>query len=378
LKVEKHSMATKILTVLGTRPEAIKLASVIKELERHPERLVSRVCVTAQHRQMLDPFLKFFGIKSDYDLNVMEQNQTLFDVTTKILLSLKEILMTERPDVVLVQGDTTTAFAASLAAFYSKVRIGHIEAGLRSGDKYNPFPEEINRRLVDHLSDLHFAPTETARQYLLKEGIEDKTIFITGNTVIDTLLMILDGTKGSNYLKDLPVKDGNRLILVTAHRRESFGEGIENICYALRRIVELNHDVEIIYPVHLNPNVQRPVNQILGDLDRVHLMEPLDYVIFVQLMNKAYLILTDSGGIQEEAPSLGKPVLVMRNSTERPEVIEAGAARLVGTTPDSIISETQRLLNDVEEYNKMSHSPNPYGDGKAAQRIVKVLVEGVG
>jgi UDP-N-acetylglucosamine 2-epimerase (non-hydrolysing) len=369
-------MAIKILTVFGTRPEAIKLAPVIKEMKEHPGKPVCKICVTGQHREMLDPFLKLFGIKQDYDLNIMQKDQTLFDVTCNILTKVKEILLLERPDIVLVQGDTTSAFASSLAAFYLKIKIAHVEAGLRSGDKYNPFPEEINRKLIDHMADWHFAPTETARQHLLKEGIPDKTIHITGNTVIDALFMVLHSTKGENHLKDLPVKDGSKLILVTAHRRESFGDDIRNICYALRRIVEHNPGIEIIYPVHLNPNVQKPVKQILGGLARVHLIEPLDYISFIHLMNKSYLILTDSGGIQEEAPSLGKPVLVMRNTTERPEVIEAGAAKLVGTDADSIVKETQRLLDDANEYKIMSHSVNPYGDGKAARRIVKALVEG--
>ncbi len=369
-------MAIKILSIFGTRPEAIKLAPVIKELKEHPAKPVCKVCVTGQHREMLDPFLKLFGIKQDYDLNIMQKDQSLFDVTCNVLSEVKEILLAEQPDIVIVQGDTTSAFVSSLAAFYLKIKVAHVEAGLRSGNKYNPFPEEINRKFVDHLADWHFAPTETSRQHLLKEGITDKTIYVTGNTVIDALFMILEHTKGENLLNNLSFEPGNKLILVTAHRRESFGEDIRNICNALHRISEYNHDIEIIYPVHLNPNIQKPVNQILGGLARVHLIEPLDYISFIHLMNKSYLILTDSGGIQEEAPSLGKPVLVMRNTTERPEVIEAGAAKLVGTDTAKIIKETQKLLDNSKEYNSMCHSTNPYGDGKAAQRIVKILIEG--
>ena len=365
----------RILTILGTRPEAIKLAPVIKEMAKHSNKIVSKVCITAQHREMLDPFLQLFGIQPDYDLNLMKPNQTLFDITVNALSSLKDVLEAERPDIVLVQGDTTTAFATSLAAFYLKIKVGHVEAGLRSGKKYNPFPEEINRKFIDHLADLHFAPTETAKRNLLMEGIKENTIFITGNTVIDALLMVLN-QDNEKSLPDLPLKRSTKLILVTGHRRESFGEDLENICRALRRIAQLNDDVEIVYPVHLNPNVQEPVRRILDSIERVHLIEPLDYAAFVQLMNKAYLILTDSGGIQEEAPSLGKPVLVMRNATERPEVIEVGAAKLVGTYEDSIVNETMKLLRDNEEYNRMAQAPNPYGDGKAAERIVKILLEG--
>ena len=367
----------KALTIFGTRPEAIKMAPVVKELERHSE-ITSKVCVTAQHREMLDPFLKLLKLSPDYDLDIMEQDQTLFDVTTKALSGIKDVLETEQPNIVLVQGDTTTAFAASLAAFYLKVKIGHVEAGLRSGDKYNPFPEEINRRLIDHLADLHFAPTNTAKEHLLKEGIAGDTVFVTGNTVIDALFSVLSQEFRIESQEFLPgsglLTCNSRLILVTGHRRESFGKGVENICQALQRIAELNDDVEIVYPVHLNPNVREPVNRILGGLNRVHLTQPLDYVSFIRLMDKAYLILTDSGGIQEEASSLGKPVLVMRNATERPEAIEVGAAKLVGTSPSSIVKETTRLLNDEQEYRRMAQAPNPYGDGHAAEKIVKILM----
>jgi len=363
----------KVLTILGTRPEAIKLAPVIKEMERHPE-TISRVCVTAQHREMLDPFLALFDIRADYDLNIMQPGQSLFDVTSRVLLGLKCVLEEDKPEVVLVQGDTTTAFAAALAAFYLKVKVGHVEAGLRTEDKYNPFPEEINRRLISHLADFHFAPTERAKANLLAEGVHAQAIFVTGNTVVDALFMILARTKGQDLLPSLPLRPGRKLILVTAHRRESFGIGLANICQALERIVQHAPDVEIVYPVHLNPNVRVTVERLLGGVDRVHLIEPLDYVAFVRLMNRAYLILTDSGGIQEEAPSLGRPVLVMRETTERPEAIEAGTARLVGTDPDAIVHETLRLLEDQDAYARMADAPNPFGDGHAAERIVDALL----
>jgi len=365
----------KVLTVFGTRPEAIKLAPVIKELERHRDKFISRVCVTGQHREMLDPFLRLFDIKPDWDLEIMKPNQTLFDVAVSALSKLKPILEQENPDILLVQGDTTTAFVAALTAFYFKIKIGHVEAGLRTGGKYNPFPEEINRRLISHLADLHFAPTERARANLLAEGIPEEAIFVTGNTVVDSLLMILELTRDQNPLGNLPLDPKRKLILVTAHRRESFGEGLKNICLALRRLVELDESVEIVYPVHLNPNVQEPVRHILGTVERIHLIEPLDYVSFVHLMNRAYLILTDSGGIQEEAPSLGKPVLVMRDVTERPEVLETGAAKLVGTDPARIVAEVLHLLRDSQEYNRMASAPNPFGDGQAAVRIVDALEE---
>lgn len=365
----------KVLTIFGTRPEAIKLAPVIRELEKHMESFISRVCVTAQHREMLDPFLELFRIRPDYDLDIMRPNQSLFDVTTRALSGLREILKRERPDLVLVQGDTTTAFAVALAAFYLRVKIAHVEAGLRTEDKYNPFPEEINRRLITHLADLHFAPTERARTNLLREGIRDETIFVTGNTVVDALFMVLELTKAEDALRNLGLDPRKRLILVTAHRRESFGAGIMNICLAIREIVARAPEVEVVYPVHLNPNVRSVVHRILDGVERVHLIEPLDYVAFVHLMNRAYLILTDSGGIQEEAPSLGKPVLVLRKATERPEVLEAGAAKLVGTDPENIVQETLRLLEDEDEYQRMATVPNPFGDGHAAERIIRIILE---
>ena len=367
----------KVLTVFGTRPEAIKLAPVIKELEKHPE-IVSRVCVTAQHREMLDQVLSLFDINPDWDLDLMRDDQNLFDITADGLRALEKVLKEEKPDIVLVQGDTTTAFVASLAAYYLKIKIGHVEAGLRTSDKYSPFPEEINRRLVDALCDLWFAPTERARQNLLAEGVLEEKVFVTGNTVIDALFLVLGQASRVNSklaLTDfgLPTSD-SRLILVTGHRRESFGEGFEHICKGLRKIVEHYDDVQIVYPVHLNPNVREPVYRILGEIENIYLIEPLEYDRFAFLMNQAYLILTDSGGIQEEAPSLGKPVLVMREKTERPEAIEAGTAKLIGTDSERIFTETQQLLDDQVEYEKMAKAANPFGDGRAAARIVELLL----
>lgn len=371
----------KVLTIFGTRPEAIKLAPVIKELEKTPE-ISSRVCVTAQHRQMLDQVLRLFEINPDFDLDLMREDQSLFDITASILQNLEEVLKEERPDIVLVHGDTTTAFVASLVAYYFKIKIGHVEAGLRTYDKYNPFPEEINRRLVDVLCDLWFSPTKNAKQNLLREGAPDDKIFVTGNTVIDALLWVTkhqaspavqEGMKRQLYDKFDVSLDARRVILVTGHRRESFGEGFENICQGLKKIAKHNPDIQLIYPVHLNPSVREPVFRILGDTTNVHLIEPLDYALFAFLMNRAYIILTDSGGIQEEAPSLGKPVLVMREKTERPEAIEAGTAKLIGTDCERIFTETQQLLDDQVEYEKMAKAINPFGDGRAAERIVQVL-----
>jgi UDP-N-acetylglucosamine 2-epimerase (non-hydrolysing) len=367
----------RVLTIFGTRPEAIKLAPVIRGFREYPE-IDSRVCVTAQHREMLDQVTRPFEIEPDWDLDLMQKDQTLFDITARGLRGLQEVLVEERPDIILVQGDTTTAFVASLAAFYLKVKIGHVEAGLRTQDRYNPFPEEMNRRLVDALSDLYFAPTQKARQNLLNEGVNEEKIFVTGNTVIDALFLVLSQESELNSQltsSDFGLATGDsRLILVTGHRRESFGEGFENICQGLRLIARNNPTVKIIYPVHLNPNVRGPVYRILGEVENVRLIEPLDYINFVFLMRRAFLILTDSGGIQEEAPSLGKPVLVMREKTERPEAIEAGTARLVGTASERIFRETQLLLHDPAEYESMAQAVNPFGDGKAAERIIKVLL----
>jgi UDP-N-acetylglucosamine 2-epimerase (non-hydrolysing) len=368
----------KVLTVFGTRPEAIKLAPVIKRLENHPE-IVSHVCVTAQHREMLDQVLTLFKIEPHWDLNLMQQDQSLFEITARALRSLERVLVKEHPDVILVQGDTTTAFVASLAAFYLKIRIGHVEAGLRTQDRYNPFPEEMNRRLADALTDFYFAPTETAKSNLLQEGVPEQAISVTGNTVIDALFLTLDSyfELAQTSLKNrLPfLSNDTRIILVTGHRRESFGEGFESICKGLAAIAKQNPGVQIVYPVHMNPNVREPVHRILGSLENVLLIEPLDYADFVFLMKRSYVILTDSGGIQEEAPALAKPVLVMRETTERPEAIAAGTAKLVGTNSDTIAQETQILLDSASEYQKMALAVNPFGDGKAAGRIVDMLMK---
>lgn len=369
----------KVLTVFGTRPEAIKLAPVIQELERHPE-FESRVCVTAQHRQMLDQVLELFEIEPDWDLDIMRPDQSLFQVTSRGLELLEDVLREERPEIVLVQGDTTTTFVGALAAYYLRIKVGHVEAGLRTGDKFAPFPEEVNRRLADGLSDLYFAPTERARENLLREGSLDEKIFVTGNTVIDALLQVVERQRSEEVQEQFKRKfsgydldlEGKRLILVTGHRRESF-DRFEEICYGLKMIAEQNPDVEIVYPVHLNPHVQGPVHRILSKVEGVHLIGPQDYGSFVWLMNQAYLVLTDSGGIQEEAPALGKPGLVMREKTERPEAIAAGTAKLVGVDRSSIFKEAQLLLDDRAEYERMAHAANPYGDGRAAERIAAIL-----
>jgi len=361
-----------ILTVFGTRPEAIKMAPVIKELEKYPDKVKSIVCVTGQHREMLDQVLEIFDITPDIDLDLMEENQTLEDLTAKVFPEITRVIKNIHPDILLVQGDTTTAMLTGLAAFYQKVQVGHVEAGLRTNDIYNPFPEEINRRLISAVSNYNFAPTETAYKALINEGFKKDSIYITGNTVIDALFMTVK--KKHKLTPDIPLND-RRIILVTAHRRESFGVPFENVCNALKDIAIRNKDIEIIYPVHLNPNIQKPVNEILANIERVHLIEPLKYLDFVHLMEKSYLILTDSGGIQEEAPALGKPVLVMREKTERPEAVEVGTVKLVGTDMKRIVKETEKLLNDKKAYDRMSKAHNPYGDGKAAKRIVKILLD---
>ena len=379
----------KVLAIFGTRPEAIKLAPVLKELQAH-RGFETRVCVTAQHREMLDQVLGLFHIQPHYDLDLMRENQSLFEVTAGALTELERVMRREEPDLVLVQGDTTTVLVAALAAYYLRIKIGHVEAGLRTGDKYNPFPEEVNRSFADMVADLHFAPTHAARENLLRHGIDSGTIFVVGNTAIDALLDVVarldegerQGAVPEGLIKGLAAwllerhrksDQGWRLILVTGHRRESFGQDLENICRALAEIAGRNPDVEIVYPVHLNPNVGGPVHAILGDTPRVHLLEPLEYAPFVWLMKRAYLILTDSGGIQEEAPSLGKPTLVTRKKTERPEGIEAGAAILVGVEKGSIVAASQRLLDDADAYRSMATVKNPYGDGQAAKRIVEIL-----
>ncbi|ELQ6151941.1 UDP-N-acetylglucosamine 2-epimerase (non-hydrolyzing) [Cronobacter turicensis] len=368
----------RVLTVFGTRPEAIKMAPLVHALAQDPA-FDTRVCVTAQHREMLDQVLHLFSIVPDYDLNIMKPGQGLTEITCRILEGLKPILTEFRPDVVLVHGDTTTTIATSLAAFYQRIPVGHVEAGLRTGDLYSPWPEEANRTLTGHLAMYHFAPTELSRQNLLRENIPEARIFVTGNTVIDALIAVRDRVMADEPLRlrletQYPFLDGDKkMILVTGHRRESFGEGFEQICRALADIAAQNRDVQIVYPVHLNPNVTEPVNRILGHVENVVLIEPQEYLPFVWLMNHAWLILTDSGGIQEEAPSLGKPVLVMRETTERPEAVEAGTVRLVGTDTQRIVTEVTRLLHDEAAYQAMSHAHNPYGDGQACERILHAL-----
>ena len=371
----------KIIAVFGTRPEAIKMAPVVKELQGQKELFNCLVCVTAQHRQMLDQVLELFEIAPDYDLNIMKAGQDLFDITCNVMLGVRQVLQKEKPDLVLVHGDTTTTMAAALAAYYCKVPVGHVEAGLRTHDKFAPFPEEMNRSLTGVLTDLHFAPTATALQNLLKAGIPDHAIFETGNTVIDALLSVVDRLESQLGLRmqldrqfDF-LDPARRLILVTGHRRENFGAGFENICRALVDIATANPDTEILYPVHLNPNVQEPVRRIMGGsgLQNVHLIEPVDYLPFVYLMNRSHLIITDSGGVQEEAPSLGKPVLVMRETTERPEAVAAGTVKLVGTDRGAIFRAAQLLLDDRDLYRQMSTAHNPYGDGRAARRIAGII-----
>jgi UDP-N-acetylglucosamine 2-epimerase (non-hydrolysing) len=375
----------KVLTVFGTRPEAIKLAPVILELQRKSaaSNLRSLVCVTAQHRQMLDQVLRLFGIVPDYDLNLMEENQSPTRVASSVLARLEPILQTEKPDWVLVQGDTTTVAAASLAAFYAKVKVGHVEAGLRTYDKWQPFPEEINRRVAGAIADLHFAPTERSRQNLLREGVPNLQILVTGNPVIDALHWVtslpVDIGKLETGALDpallMGSRDDTKLILVTAHRRENFGKPLENICLALRDLAECcAGQVQIVYPVHLNPNVWEPVHRLLNHVPNITLTSPLDYLSLVQLMKRAYLVLTDSGGIQEEAPGLGVPVLVLRQVTERPEAVEAGTVRVVGTERERIVSEAVRLLEDAHAYRQMAQAVNPYGDGHAAERIVSAIL----
>jgi len=364
----------KVLTVFGTRPEAVKMAPIIKQLDKHEE-IEHKICVTAQHRQMLDQVLDIFKVTPDYDMNIFKPGQTLSEITAKSLKGIEKIIKEFQPDILLVQGDTSTVFAGALAGFYHKVKIGHIEAGLRSHDMYSPYPEEANRKLTGVLTDFHFAPTETSRQNLLKEGYEDKKIYVTGNTSIDALLeVVYEDYKFDNELLNCIDYKNKKLILVTAHRRENIGEPMENIFTALRDVVEKNSDVEVVFPIHLNPLVREIAYRILGDNDKIHIIEPLDYLPFANLQARSYLIVTDSGGIQEEAPTLGKPVLVVRKETERPEGIEAGTAKLVGVEYDNIFKELDLLINNCDEYNKMANAVNPYGDGKAAERIVNIIL----
>ncbi|WP_174226654.1 non-hydrolyzing UDP-N-acetylglucosamine 2-epimerase [Clostridium novyi] len=364
----------KVMSVFGTRPEAIKMAPLIKELEKN-KIIESKVCVTAQHREMLDQVLTLFNIVPDYDLNIMKKNQTLSSITTEVLNNLNDIFVKEAPDLVLVHGDTTTTFASALAAFYNKIKVGHVEAGLRTYDKYFPFPEEMNRKLTGSIADLHFAPTAINKENLLREGINEKNIFITGNTVIDAMNYTVDPDyKFQNeYLNKIDYN--KKIIMVTAHRRENWGNGIENICKALLEIKKCNSDVEIIYLVHLNPIVKDMVHRYLQGIEGIHLLSPLDTKETHNLMQKSYFIMTDSGGIQEEAPHLGKPVLVLRDVTERIEAVKAGTVRLVGVEESNIIKESNKLLNNKEEYYKMSKATNPYGDGKASKRIVDSIVK---
>lgn len=369
----------RILTVFGTRPEAIKLAPVILELRRHSGACESRVCVTAQHREMLDQVLEMFGIEPDIDLDLMRPNQTLPELTAAVIESFSDVIASEKPDVVVVQGDTTTVMAAALAAYYQKIPVAHVEAGLRSGDLYSPFPEEANRRLVSVLARFHFAPTAAAAAALKGEGADPGTVIVTGNPVIDALLIAADlppGPKASELLTEAGAgpHGENRMLLLTAHRRENFGDRMAEICEGIRQLAERNRDIRVIYPVHLNENVREPVFRLLADVERVILVDPVDYGTLVQLMKSAYLVLTDSGGIQEEAPALGKPVLVLRTETERPEGVKAGTAKLVGPIAERIVSETELLLNDSGEYGRMARATSPYGDGWAAGRIVEALL----
>ena len=372
----------KILLVFGTRPEAIKMAPLVKEFQKDTEHFETKVCVTAQHRQMLDQVLEVFGITPDYDLNIMAPNQDLYDITSKVLLGLRDVLKDFAPDVVLVHGDTTTSMAASLAAFYRQIAVAHVEAGLRTYDMLSPWPEEMNRQVTDRICTYYFAPTGQSRQNLLRENIEEKKIFVTGNTVIDALLMAVDIIATKTGMEEQIHKEiqekgytvGERdYILVTGHRRENFGEGLLHICKAIRELASKYPDIDIVYPVHLNPNVQKPVYELLSGLDNVFLISPLDYLPFIYAMQHSILLLTDSGGVQEEAPSLGKPVLVMRNTTERPEAVEAGTVKLVGTDAETIVGNVVELLRNKELYKRMSETHNPYGDGQACERIVNAL-----
>ena len=395
----------KLLIVFGTRPEAVKMAPLVKEFQKYPEKFDTKVCVTGQHRQMLDQVLEVFDIRPDYDLNIMAPNQDLYDITSKVLVGMRDVLKEFQPSVVFVHGDTTTSMATSLAAFYQRIRIAHVEAGLRTYNLYSPWPEEMNRQVTDRLCDYCFAPTETSRNNLLQEKIDASKIFVTGNTVIDALLWVLNKIendphlqqnlqqllekagypihKHSNSNSQLPTLNSqlltlnSQLLLVTGHRRENFGEGFLNICKALKTIARAHPDIDIVYPVHLNPNVQKPVYELLANIPNIYLIAPVDYLPFVYLMQHAYLILTDSGGVQEEAPSLGKPVLVMRNTTERPEAVEAGTVKLVGTDAEAIIANVNLLLNDPSVYDRMTQAHNPYGDGRACERIVKVFSDSI-
>jgi len=373
----------KVLIVFGTRPEAIKMVPLVNEFKKHTQDFEMKVCVTAQHREMLDQVLELFEIEPDYDLDIMKSGQDLYDITSKVLLGMRDVLTDFSPDVVLVHGDTTTTIATSLASFYQKIAVGHVEAGLRTGDIYSPWPEEANRLLTTQISAYHFAPTQTNKQNLLKEHVNPSKIVVTGNTVIDTLFLVLEKINGDQKLqssveeliesKGYKIQKDKKLVLITGHRRENFGDGFLNICSGLKELAQMHQDVDFVYPVHLNPNVQEPVRELLSDIKNVFLIEPLDYLPFVYLLNSSYLVLTDSGGIQEEAPSLGKPVIVMRDTTERPEAVEAGTVLLVGANQENIIENVSRLLTNDVYYKKMAYSHNPYGDGNASKKIVNFL-----
>ena len=365
----------KVMTVFGTRPEAIKMAPVVLELAKHPDKIVPVVTVTAQHRDMLDQVLNLFQIKPDHDLDIMAAGQTLFDITSRAMMGLDKVLQEEKPDIVLVHGDTTTTFAGALASYYHQVSVGHVEAGLRTHNKYSPFPEEMNRKLTGSIADLHFAPTDTSEQNLLAESVDSERIFVTGNTVIDALHKTVDDDFQfeDEVLQGIDFKN-KRIVLLTTHRRENLGEPMRHVYRAMRRLVDEFEDVEIVFPVHKNPKVREVVQEELGGLSKVHLIDPLDYEPFANLMHRSYLILTDSGGVQEEAPALGKPVLVLRDTTERPEAVAAGTVKLIGTDEKVVYDEAKLLLTDRDEYSRMSEACNPYGDGKASKRIIQAIL----
>lgn len=366
----------KVMTVFGTRPEAIKMCPLVLEMQKYSDSIEPIVAVTAQHREMLDQVLALFKIKPDYDLNIMTAGQTLYDVTTRALMGLKEVMEQAKPDIVLVHGDTTTTFAGALAAFYAQIPVGHVEAGLRTGDKYSPYPEEMNRKLTGSIADMHFAPTATSKENLLKENVAAENIYVTGNTVIDALkVTVKDDYAFADEEFNNVFRSGHKLILMTTHRRENLGEPMRHVYKALKTVLETHPDAEAIFPVHKNPKVREIVQEELGGLKRVHLIEPMDYEPFANLMAKVDIVLTDSGGIQEEAPSLGKPVLVLRDTTERPEAVAAGTVKLVGTAYEDILHETNMLLDDEAYYRQMAEAANPYGDGKACERIIKAILD---
>ena len=380
----------KIMLVFGTRPEAIKMAPLVKEFQKYPESFETIVCVTGQHRQMLDQVLDIFGIKPDFDLDIMKQGQDLYDVTARVLTGMRDVLSQSKPDIVLVHGDTTTSTAAALAAFYQQIPVGHVEAGLRTHNIYSPWPEEMNRQITGRIAEYDFAPTPLSHDNLIREGVDENKISVTGNTVIDALYWVVDRIGNDSQLNDSlgrqlmeagydvsRLRDGRRMVLITGHRRENFGDGFISMCRAVKTLSEMHPHVDFVYPMHLNPNVRKPIHEVFGEnlsnLGNMFFIEPLEYLSFVYLMEKSTIVLTDSGGIQEEAPGLGKPVLVMRDTTERPEALSAGTVKLVGTDYDRIVNEVSSLLDDIEYYNSMSHAVNPYGDGKACERIVNTL-----